>query len=175
MPDRNVVLLTGFEPFGGDLINPSALIADRLHGAEFGGVRLVSTCLPVDIVRLPGEIDRLLDGPRPRAIINLGLAAGRTAVAIERVAVNALDFGIPDNSGQQVRDCPIVPSDPAAYLSRLPLRQSVERLKARAYPRLHLRYRRTLSLQRVHVPGAARARGTRVGYSQWFRPCTVHT
>ncbi len=134
MQGRDVVLLTGFEPFGGELINPSALIADRLHGAEFGGVRVVSTCLPVDIGRLPGEIDRLLDGPAPRAIINLGLAAGRTAVAIERVAVNALDFAIPDNSGQQVRDCPIAPSGPAAYLSRLPLRQSVERLKARRIP-----------------------------------------
>ena len=134
MPDRGVVLLTGFEPFGGDLINPSALIADRLHDTEFGGVRVVSTCLPVDISRLPGEIDRLLDGPPPRAIINLGLAAGRTAVAIERVAVNALDFGVPDNSGQQVRDRPIVPSGPAAYLSRLPLRQSVDRLKSRRIP-----------------------------------------
>ncbi len=134
MPDNSYVLLTGFEPFGGDLLNPSALVAERLNGAEIGGVRIRSVCLPVDLGRLPEEIDRLLDGPSPRAILNLGLAAGRTAVAIERVAVNALDFNIPDNAGQQVRDHPIVSDGPAAYVSRLPLRQSVDRLRARGIP-----------------------------------------
>jgi len=134
MPDSGYVLLTGFEPFGGDLLNPSALLAERLHGSEIKGVRIASARLPVDLARLPVEIERLLDGPSPRAIVNLGLAAGRTAVAVERVAVNALDFNIPDNAGQQIRDRPILPDGPAAYLSRLPLRQSVERLRARGIP-----------------------------------------
>ncbi len=134
MPDNSYVLLTGFEPFGGDRINPSALVAERLDGAEIGGVRVRSVCLPVDLARLPWEIDRLLDGPLPRAILNLGLAAGRTAVAVERVAVNALDFTIPDNAGQQIRDRPIVPDGPPAYLSRLPVGQSVERLRACQIP-----------------------------------------
>lgn len=118
----NEILITGFEPFGGDSINPSWEIAQALGHFDASGGNTHIEQLPVDAGRLPERLTCLIDRIRPDVLIMLGLASGRTAINLERVAVNVLDFSIPDNSGQMLQDRPILPEGPAAYLSTLPIR-----------------------------------------------------
>jgi len=118
------LLLTGFEPFHTHPVNPSAEAAGALDGLEVGRVRVRSALLPVEPQAAASALGALLDTHRPGAVLLTGLAAGRPQVTLERVAVNVMDFRIPDNAGQTYRDAPAHPdaSAPSAYLSTLPLR-----------------------------------------------------
>ncbi|MCB8943094.1 MAG: pyroglutamyl-peptidase I [Ardenticatenaceae bacterium] len=116
------LLLTGFEPFGGSSINPSAQIVAQLARVGVDGVALSTAVLPVDRHHGPAQLLQAVQTHRPDAVLCLGLAGHSPAIAIERVAVNLLDFRIADNSGHQFVDEPIVPDGPAAYFTTLPLR-----------------------------------------------------
>jgi pyroglutamyl-peptidase len=107
------LLLTGFEPFGEHRVNPSMLVAERL-----GGV-----ILPVSTTRLADELELAIDDAKPDVVLGLGLAALRTQVAVERVAINCLDFTIPDNDGILVQGDEIVAGAPAAYFATVPVRE----------------------------------------------------
>ncbi|MBB5234953.1 pyroglutamyl-peptidase I [Deinococcus budaensis] len=124
------LLLTGFEPFHTHPVNPSAEAAQSLDGLalgglEGGGVRVQSALLPVEPYAAGEALRALLGTHRPDAVLLTGLAAGRPQVTLERVALNVMDFVIPDNAGQTYRDAPACPDAPApaAYLSTLPLRE----------------------------------------------------
>lgn len=121
--DAPLVLLSGFEPFGERARNPSERVVRRLLRRPPEGVRVEGLVLPVDAARavplLLNEVDRL----QPQAVVCLGEAPGRPAISLERVAVNLLDFSIPDNTGQKPQDEPVVPGGPAAYFATLPLRE----------------------------------------------------
>lgn len=114
-------LVTGFEPFGGHGLNPSAEIARRLDGTTIAGTRVVGRVLPVDLARLDGAIADILRAIDPVAVIALGLAAGEPVIRLERVALNLASFEIPDNAGRIVRDQPLEPGGPAALPARLDL------------------------------------------------------
>jgi pyroglutamyl-peptidase len=116
------LLLTGFEPFGGSTINPSEQVIRRLDQASITDARVHTRLLPVDRVCAPQQLIDCIHTLRPGAIICFGEAAGRTAISIERAAINLLDFRIPDNTGSQAVDEPVVPGGPAAYFSTLPVR-----------------------------------------------------
>jgi pyroglutamyl-peptidase len=116
------LLLTGFEPFGGNDVNPSAQIVAKLACAGVEGVELITAVLPVDRYRGPAALIQAVQTNQLDAVLCLGLAGRDPAIAIERVAVNLLDFRIADNSGQQFVDEPIVPDGPAAYFTTLPVR-----------------------------------------------------
>jgi pyroglutamyl-peptidase len=118
------VLVTGFEPFGTHAQNPSQLVAERLGGAV----------LPVSATRLAAALDSLIERHQPRLLIGLGLSAGRTMLAVERVGINVLEFPGPDNDGRQPSGEPIVPDGPAAYFATLPLATIVDRWQARGVP-----------------------------------------
>lgn len=128
------VLITGFEPFGGDTINPSWEIAQSLDRFDVAGGRIHIEQLPVDAGRLPERLTSLIDQIKPNVLIMLGLASGRSAVNLERVAINILDFAIPDNSGQVLQDRPILPGGPAAYLSTLPIRVISRSMTQNGFP-----------------------------------------
>lgn len=117
------ILLTGFEPFGGSPINPSEQVVKHLAVHPPADMDLATTILPVDRVRGPAEVLRALEQHEPGAVICLGEAGRRTAISIERVAINLLDFRIPDNNGEQATDEPIVAGGPAAYFATLPVRE----------------------------------------------------
>ena len=117
------ILITGFEPFGESTVNPSERLVHAIAGREFPGVELSTHILPVDTLRAPQELLAALDETQPGAVICLGEAARRARISIERVAVNLLDFAIPDNSCQKLQDLPVVPGGPDAYFSTLPLRR----------------------------------------------------
>jgi len=128
------VLLTGFEPFGGEAANPSADIACALHGRTIADHQVVGTVLPCVFSKAGPELARLIKQYRPELIICLGLAAGRTCITPERVAINIADARIADNAGEQPMDQPVVRSGPVAYWSHLPTTAIVEALQARGIP-----------------------------------------
>ncbi|NRF70660.1 pyroglutamyl-peptidase I [Aquincola sp. S2] len=116
------VLITGFEPFGGDVVNPSWEVARTLDGRRIAGRRIVARRLPCAFrTALPLLFDAL-DGLKPRCVIALGLAGSRSAVSIERVAINIVDARIPDNLGAQPVDEPVQAEAPAAFFSSLPIK-----------------------------------------------------
>ncbi|WP_291431497.1 pyrrolidone-carboxylate peptidase [Deinococcus sp.] len=126
------LLLTGFEAFHSHPVNPSAeaalaldgLVLDGrvLDGRVLGGLRVVSALLPVEPDAACARLTELLETQRPAAVLLTGLASGQPQVTLERVAVNVMDFRIPDNAGRQHRDAPVHAGGPDAYLSTLPLR-----------------------------------------------------
>jgi pyroglutamyl-peptidase len=123
MPKPRVALVTGFEPFGGYAINPSAEIARALDGTTVADTRIVGRVLPVDLGRLDRSLQRSLaeiDGA-PAAVIALGLAAAEPVVRLERVALNLADFAIADNAGRQVSGRELTSGGPSARATRLPL------------------------------------------------------
>lgn len=130
------VLLTGFEPFGGDPINPSWEIAHRLDGCLLaGGQRVQALQLPcVFSAAWPMLRQAIEAGPAPSLVMALGLAASRTELCVERVALNWVDARIPDNAGEQPLDQPILPEAPLAWRSRLPVKAMVQAMQAVGAP-----------------------------------------
>jgi pyroglutamyl-peptidase len=118
------LLLTGFEPFGEHRVNPSALLAERLGGVV----------LPVSAARMPGELEAVIDEAHPDVVLGLGLASLRTQVAVERVAINCLDFSLPDNDGVLAEGQEILPGGPAAYFATAPVRMIAAAWQAEEIP-----------------------------------------
>ena len=114
------VLLTAFEPFGGQTINASQQVAREVALFPFAGAVEVLE-LPVERLRAPQLVIDAFERLRPDIIILLGEAGGRAAITPERVAINIDDFPIPDNAGNQPREQSIVEGAAAAYFSTLPL------------------------------------------------------
>ena len=123
------VLLTGFEPFDQDTVNPSWEAVRLLDGTLQGDVRIVGRQLPCAFALAPERLQQLLEEFGPELVISVGLGPGRTDVCIERVAININDARIPDNLGDQPIDTPVVPHGPAAYFSTLPIKAMVRALK----------------------------------------------
>ena len=124
------VLLTGFEPFDNDLVNPSWEAARQLDGVQVGdGVQIVARCLPCAFATAGVCLAQLIGELRPAMVIATGLAPGRSEMSIERVAININDARIPDNLGQQPIDTAVVVDGPAAYFSTLPIKAMVKALR----------------------------------------------
>jgi pyroglutamyl-peptidase len=128
------VLLTGFEPFGGDPLNPSGEIARQLDGTEIEGHLVRGAVLPCVFGKSATELKRLIRRHRPALVICLGLANGRGEITPERVAINVDDARIADNAGRQPVDRPIVRRGPAAYWSTLPVKAIVAELRRQDVP-----------------------------------------
>ena len=128
------ILLSAFEPFGGDRVNPSLLIARHLDGETIAGALVVAVELPCVFHRALSALDEALARTRPVLAVALGLAAGREGLSIERVAINVDDARIPDNAGAQPVDEPIVPGGPAAWFSTLPIKAMAAELDAAGVP-----------------------------------------
>jgi pyroglutamyl-peptidase len=129
-----VILLTGFAPFGTFPINPSGEVAKALDGRAFGAEIVRSVVLPVHHREAAAAVARLVDDTPPRAIVHVGLAGARARIALERVAVNVMDFEIADNAGYRATGEPCVPGGPVAYFSTLPLGAMLEALTADGVP-----------------------------------------
>lgn len=132
-PARHI-LLTGFEPFDGDAVNPSGEAAKQLDGRAVGECVVRSVILPVQHEAARAVVAPLLAAAGLVAVVHLGLAGGRARVSLERVAVNVMDYSRPDAHGQVLRDVPCVPDGPAAYFSTLPLREMLAALTAEGIP-----------------------------------------
>jgi pyroglutamyl-peptidase len=133
-PRARHLLLTGFAPFDNDSINPSGEVAKLLEGAILGSYDVRSLILPVQHEAARERVAPALDEPGLAAVVHLGLAGGRARIALERVAVNVMDYRIPDAAGQVFVDTPCSPGGPVAYLSTLPLRGILRELTAEGIP-----------------------------------------
>ena len=120
--DKPCVLLTGFDAFGGARVNPSWLAVQALDGQELNGHRWVGAQLPTTFEGSTEALTQLLKRHQPVLVICVGQAGGRSALSIERVAININDARIADNSGQRPLDTPVVSGGPAAYFSTLPIK-----------------------------------------------------
>jgi pyroglutamyl-peptidase len=115
-------LLTGFDAFGGEAINPSWLAVQALHGRQIAGHRVVAAQLPTKFGESLAALRALLIQHQPALVVCVGQAGGRGAISLERVAINVNDAPLADNAGAQPVDTPVVPAAPAAYFSSLPIK-----------------------------------------------------
>ena len=133
MTDTTVLVL-GFEPFDKAPLNPAWEVARRLDGNTIDGARVAGVQLPCVFGKALDALDAALQQHQPSLVIALGLAGGRTALSIERVAINVDDARIADNAGQQPIDVAVTPDGPAAYFARLPIKQAVTAMRAAGVP-----------------------------------------
>jgi pyroglutamyl-peptidase len=129
-----VILVTGYEPFGPHAVNPSQELAKLLDGRRFGSCAVAAAVLPVHHLEASRHVSLLLGEMAPVAVVHLGLAEGRARLALERAALNVMDYRIPDNAGYQAEGEPCVPEGPAAYFTSLPLPEILAALTAEGVP-----------------------------------------
>lgn len=127
------VLVTGFDPFGGESINP-AWEAVKVIKDEIAGAEIVKMQIPTVVGKSIAKIHDKMVEMNPDIVIAVGQAGGRFGVTPERVAINVTDARIPDNEGNQPIDEPIFADGDAAYFSNLPVKAMVQAIKDAGYP-----------------------------------------
>ncbi|ANS73236.1 pyrrolidone-carboxylate peptidase [Paenibacillus yonginensis] len=128
------VLLSGFEPFGGEKINPSYEAVNKLNGKVIGEVQLIGIQVPTVFGASIAVLTEAIERYRPDVVIAVGQAGGRAQITPERVAINVDDARIPDNRGGQPVDESVVAGGPAAYWSTLPIKSIVKAMKEAGIP-----------------------------------------
>lgn len=132
------VLLTGFEPFDKDPLNPSWEVARALDGwqpaVKDGACTVRAVQLPCVFGDAIARLEQAVAQWQPTLVICLGLAGGRTEITPERVAINVDDARIPDNAGRQPVDTAVQAGGPAAYFSTLPIKAMVRDMRAAGVP-----------------------------------------
>jgi pyroglutamyl-peptidase len=128
------ILVSGFEPFGGQSLNPSWEVARALHGLTLEGAQVTAVQLPCVFAQALPVLQQALATHSPDIVLALGQAEGRCDFSVERVAINVMDARIADNAGAQPIDVPVIAGGPAAYFSTLPIKSLVAGLKAAGFP-----------------------------------------
>lgn len=128
------VLITGFEPFGGESVNPSWEVVCGLDNAIIGGCRVAARQLPCVFGESLRVLNAEIDALSPSLVLAVGQAGGRADITVERVAINVDDARIADNHGQQPVDEPIVADGPAAWFSTLPIKAMVVAMRDAGIP-----------------------------------------
>ena len=129
-----IVLLTGFDPFGGEAVNPSWEAVQMLNGLTLAGHTIVARQLPTIFGESLLKLNHLIDEHDPALVLCVGQASGRAELSLERVALNLDDARIPDNRGNQPVDKPVFADGPTAYLSNLPLKAMLRALHTAGIP-----------------------------------------
>jgi pyroglutamyl-peptidase len=127
------LLITGFEPFGGESINPS-WEAVRLLPDVINGYIIDKLLLPVVFTEAAERVIETAEKIRPDVILCIGQAGGRAAITPEIVGINLRYAKIPDNKGNEPKDEPIIPGGQDAYFSTVPVRKIAEAIKALGIP-----------------------------------------
>lgn len=128
------VLITAFEPFEGETINPSWEAVRQLDGKVIGGAKVVARQLPVVFGHALEKLWQAMDEFQPQRILAVGQAGGRSDFSVERVAINVDDARIPDNQNNQPVDEPVINDGPAAYFSTLPIKAIVAAVREAGIP-----------------------------------------
>ena len=131
------ILVTGFDPFGGESVNPAyeavKLLPDTIAGAE-----IVKLEIPTVFSKSGPAVEAGIQAHNPDVVLNIGQAGGRACVTIERVGINLAEARIPDNAGEQPMDQPLQPDGPAAYFT-LPIKAMVKNVRDHGIP-CHISY-----------------------------------
>ncbi|PHM66371.1 pyrrolidone-carboxylate peptidase [Xenorhabdus stockiae] len=128
------ILVTAFEPFGGDTTNPSWEAIKRLQGSRVTDANIEVHQLPCIFDTSLAQLYTMIDNYQPELVISVGLAGGRPDITVERIAININDARIADNAGNQPVDTPIIVGGPAAYFSSLPIKAMVRALNMSGIP-----------------------------------------
>src|SRR5215475_15943704 len=126
-------LVTGFDAFGGDKINPSALAVRQLK-RKLGGVMIHTAVLPTSYARSAIALRAAIHEARPDLVLCVGQAGGRSELCLERVAINVQDARIKDNDGKQPVDRAVVRDGPAAHFATLPIKACVAEMRKAGLP-----------------------------------------
>ena len=127
------ILVTGFDPFGGEKVNP-ALEAVKSLPSEIHGAEVYWVEIPTVFYKAAEVLETAIVRFQPDAVLCIGQAGGRTSLTPERVAINQDDARIPDNQGNQPIDTPIRLDGEAAYFSTLPIKAMVQAIKEVGLP-----------------------------------------
>lgn len=128
------ILITGFEPFGGEKVNPALEAVRQLTQHSIEGVRIITCEVPVVRYEAVDTVIASIEANHVDAVMTVGQAAGRMAITPERVAINVDDYRIEDNRGNQVIDEPVITGGPSAYFSTLPIKAMVNAMRAGGVP-----------------------------------------
>ena len=127
------ILVTGFEPFGGAVINPAyeavKLLPDVIVGAE-----VIKIEIPTVFGRDEEVVRAAVEKHHPDAVLCVGQAGGRSGNTVEKVAINLMEARIPDNEGKQPLDTPIREDGENAYFASLPVKSMVQYMKEAKIP-----------------------------------------
>ena len=126
------IIVTGFDPFGGEKINPSIECVKALP--EIEGVELIRLELPTVFKESAKRLNDVIKDVKPDAVLSVGQAGGRARITMERIAINIDDARIPDNISQQPIDEAIQFDGEAAYFSTLPIKRIVKAIREAGIP-----------------------------------------
>lgn len=127
------ILVTGFEPFGGEKINPSIEAVKRLPD-NIGGAEIIKMEIPTVRWKTLKKIDQAVEKYNPDVIISVGQAGGRSDINVERIGINVDDFRIEDNEGNQPCDEPINEAGPDGYFLNVPVKAMVDNIRKHQIP-----------------------------------------
>ena len=127
------ILVTGFDPFGGEPVNPSIETVKRLPDM-IAGAEIIKLEIPTVCHKSLKVIDMAISQYVPDVILSIGQAGGRADITVERVGINIDDCPIPDNEGNQIIDEPVAEDGPAAYFVTVPVKAMVQRIRSKDIP-----------------------------------------
>ena len=127
------ILVTGFDPFGGEKINPALETIKRLPDTILGA-QIIKLEIPTVVGKSLAKITEAVEKENPNVVLSIGQAGGRSEITVERVGINIDDCRIPDNEGNQPIDEPVIKGGPAAYFVTVPIKAIVENVKAHNIP-----------------------------------------
>ena len=123
------VLISGFEPFGGSILNSSQLVVEAISKESFTGLELFTVILPVDFGKAADVLLSKVKEIDPEIIIAFGQAEGRKALTPEKIAINLDSARIPDNAGELRVNKVIIEKGADGYFSTLPIEKMVKAVK----------------------------------------------
>jgi pyroglutamyl-peptidase len=128
------ILLTGFQPYGGRQLNPSAEVVRALDGTTVDGCTVRGLLLPVSFAAAKQPLTDAITEHRPRLVVSMGLWPGEPVIRLERVAVNRASFEMPDNDGQRPLDDYVEADGPVARAVTLPVGKIISSLREKGIP-----------------------------------------
>ena len=127
------ILVTGFDPFGGDTVNPALELIKKLP-SEIDGCEIITLEIPTVFHKSIQKIRDAIDEHQPDAVLSIGQAGGRVDLTVERVGINCDDARIPDNEGNSPVDAKIFEDGDDAYLLTLPIKAMVKEIQSAGVP-----------------------------------------
>ena len=127
------ILVTGFDPFGGEPINPAIESVKKLPD-NIAGAEIIKLEIPTVKKKSIEKIEKAIEEYNPDVILSIGQAGGRFDISIERIGINLDDFRIPDNEGNQIIDEPIFPDGENSYFVKLPVKAMVQNVQKNNIP-----------------------------------------
>lgn len=127
------ILVTGFDPFGGEKLNP-AFEAVKLIPSVIDGAEVVKQEIPTVFAKCGAALKDAIDKHKPNAVLCVGQAGGRSSISVEKVAINLAEARIPDNDKQQPKGLPLAADGETAYFSSLPVKAIVKAIRMHGIP-----------------------------------------